>query len=85
MIHGPPETPEDDAAIRALHGLAGRCASEAYSRATYSRGDSDSMTWFFEGTAAEAAALAFIAEATRIARSWWRVTPTARPDYRSSY
>jgi hypothetical protein len=45
------------------------------------RGGSDYMTWFFDGAAAEQAAITFISSVTAIAPRWWVITPAAQPRF----
>ena len=74
VVHGDVESAEDE---RLVFGELPRLAREA-GQVSLIRGGNDYTTWFFGN---EQAALAFIAQVTAIAQSWWIVTPTAQPQF----
>ena len=74
VVHADVESAEDE---RLVFGELPRLAREA-GQVSLIRGGNDYTTWFFDS---ERAALAFIAEVTAIAQSWWIVTPTALPQF----
>ena len=74
VTHGDPESEEDARLIHQLHRLAEECGPLAGYR-----GGNDYITFLFTGPGADDAAAAFTARALAIARTWWRITPTAHP------
>jgi hypothetical protein len=79
VAHGDLESAEDKELLYGpdgLHALAGRAGHYHQTR-----GGNDYTTWFFDGPAAEQAAITFIAAATAIARPWWIITPAAQPKF----
>ena len=77
VTHGDPESEEDARLIHQLHRLAEECGPLAGYR-----GGNDYTTFLFTGPGADDAAAAFTARALAIARTWWRITPTALPVWR---
>lgn len=86
VVHGDPET-ELDARLHYtdLHQLADEAAARHGARMTGTRGGNDYTTYFFAGSGAAEAALAFQAAAEGLAaehdRRWWNVTLTAYPQF----
>lgn len=77
VVHGDPESAEDEQLHHSLHRLAAEAGPYC---ATI--GGNDYTTWHFCGPNAENDALVFIGLADRIARPWWTITRTAHPVYR---
>lgn len=74
VVHGDPESAEDERRQHQLHDLAGQAGP--YCTIT---GGNDYTCWHFCGPDAERSALRFIASADGIAQRWWNTTKTAHP------
>jgi hypothetical protein len=78
IAHGPLEDPAEAALIfETVPALARECGT-----LSGTRGGNEYSTYLFTGDDAEAAAVAFVAAVLAIAPHWWRITPTAHPQYR---
>jgi hypothetical protein len=77
VVHGDVGSADDE---KLVFGVLPHLAREAGPFALM-RGGSDYMTWFFDGAAAEQAAITFISSVTAIAPRWWVITPAAQPRF----
>lgn len=75
VVHG---DPEDDKSADLIFRRLPAAARES-GQCPIRMGGNDFSTFVFDGPAAPQAAAIFIAKATEMAETWWRITPTATP------
>jgi hypothetical protein len=78
VVHGYPDTPEN---ARLIFDMLPRLAEEC-GPPVLMQGGHDYRTYVFRGPGSKDAAARFTVAVAERGESWWRVTQTARPQYR---